>query len=37
MLIRMIVDSVTALGEEPLWDVGQQKLCWLDAASIAPI
>jgi sugar lactone lactonase YvrE len=32
MRIEVLLDVKTTLGEGPLWDVGQQRLYWIDAA-----
>ena len=32
MRIEVLVDVKTTLGEGPVWDVGQQRLYWLDSA-----
>ncbi|MGE3874690.1 MAG: SMP-30/gluconolactonase/LRE family protein [Parvibaculaceae bacterium] len=34
MKIEVLVDVKTTLGEGPLWDVGQQRLYWIDAAGM---
>lgn len=31
MKIEIIADVKTTLGEGPLWDVGQQRLYWIDS------
>jgi L-arabinonolactonase len=34
MKIEVLVDVKTTLGEGPLWDVGQQRLYWIDATGM---
>jgi sugar lactone lactonase YvrE len=28
--IELLIDAHASLGEGPLWDVGEQRLCWID-------